>query len=446
MRSSIFAHRTAVLGAGIIVSAVIVACATAGDPADGAVSVSSDASSEAALLPPDDSDASEPEDASNVDAAAPCSPDGWCPTTLPGTDIYVGKSVPFEKRAFARMNSAFIGNRVAEWTPEGGWTLLKGVDQSDWPQAQSEGDFWASDEDTVYLSVLDLSGLSGGTFSAIVARGRRPVAPATEWTWTQSRIPCDWFVQGAGIGGTKDGNVYVATCGKILRLDTSADAGAASDGGADAGGETLRWIDDGFVDVDPTTSINFFEIDGTGPDDLWFAGRRGDWCAILVHKTSDGYRTVMDGISEKSACSPRGDLPMVPGGFVGMHAFSKNRLIAALSSASTATAGQLINVGHSGDHITVQSAQAPAGTNSLRSPWVASEDDLFVIAKAGASSPGGSFLLRGRSLWGNNPSYDFSQLAINGVRNPAALISLRGTSAQNLWAVGGGYAYHKTTP
>jgi len=445
MRSSIIACRTAVLGAGVIVSAIIVACASAGDPEAGATSVSPDASPEAAVLPPDDGDASEPEDAGNVDAAAPCSPDGWCPTTLPGTDIYVGKIVPFENRAFAKMTSTYIGNRVAEWTSEGGWTLLKGVDQSSWPQAQGEGDFWA-DEDTVYLSVLDMSGLSAGTSSAIVARGRRPVAPATEWTWTQSRIPCDWFTQGAGIGGTKDGEVYVATCGKIFRLDTSADGGAPSDGGADAGDETLRWIDDGFVDGDPESRIDFFEVDGTGPDDLWFAGRRGSWCAILVHKTADGYRTVMDGISEGSACSPRGDLPMVPGGFVGMHAFSKNRLIAAFSSSPTASAGQLINVGHSGEQITVESAQPPENTTSLRSPWVASEDDLFVIARSGTSSSSGSFLLRGRSLWGNGPAYDFSQLAINGVRNPAALVSVRGTSIQNLWAVGGGYAYHKTTP
>ncbi|MDF2697478.1 MAG: hypothetical protein K0S65_5861, partial [Labilithrix sp.] len=385
------------------------------------------------------------------------------PTRPPGTGISFNDVMPLENRAFSTITSQYLGRRVAEWTPDGGWTLLTRVDQSSWPIVFGEGALWAPDEDTVYFSIYDNTAIYASiadllgltvTYGAIVVRGRRPVAPATEWTWTQSRIPCDWWGGEAGIGGTKDGNVYVATCGKIFRLDTSADAGAASDGGADAGAETLRWVDDGFVDADPTIPIAFYEIGGTGPDDLWFAGGRllngseDTSCALVVHKTTDGYRTVIDGIPQSSGCVPRGNLSMVQGTLsAGIHAFSKNRLITVVPYARTSgkSAAQLVNVAHFGDQITVQTAEPPVSAQSLLSPWAASEDDLVVIGSD--NSGDGNFILRGRSLWGNNPSWGFSQLAINGLRNPAGLGRLRGTSTQNLWTVGGnGIAYHKSTP
>ena len=454
MRASTFVRRTTVLGAGIGVSAVIVACATAED-VDRAAPDAPDAPAPSVLSPEDTADASEADAATSVDAARACSPDGWCLTTAPGTGIAFNGIAPLEKSAFSILSSAYLGRRVAEWTPDGGWSLLTRVDQSNWPVSVTEGDIWAPDADTVYFSVVDNSALYASvygfdlTYGAVVVRGRRPVAPATEWIWSQSRIFCDRWVGGAGVGGSKDGNVYVATCGKIFRLDTSVDASAPSDGGP----ETLRWIDDGFVDVDPTNPIEFREIGGTGPDDLWFAGGRildaTSNCALLVHKTSDGYRTLIDGIPQPSQCLARGSLPMVKGAFVaGMHAFSKNRVVTVVPTpaASGKSAAQLVDVGHSGDQVTVRTADAPVEGQRLLSPWAASEDDILAI---GCDDSGGCFIRRGQSVWGDDPSWSFSQLAINGLRNPARIEKLRGTSTQNLWAVGGGtngLAYHKSTP
>ncbi|AKU97834.1 hypothetical protein AKJ09_04498 [Labilithrix luteola] len=444
--------------AGIIVSACIVACATPADPSGDTVSVSSDASADVAVLPPNDIDAAEADDTSAADAAMPCSSDGWCKTTLPGTNIYVKDVVPFEKRAFAMMNSAYIGLTIGEWTPNTGWTLLKGV-QPHLPPYFFGGRLWAPDEDTVYFTVSDLSGFLGDSFGTVVVRGRRPVPPATEWTWASGKVSCDLYMLGAAVGGSEDGNVYVAGCGKIYRLDKSAAAGAASDGGADAGAETLQWIDEGFVDVDQASPIDFFDIGGTGPDDLWFAGGRvldgfgstgQSPCAILVHKTADGYRTVLDGIPLASGCSPRDDLPMVPGRLSqGIFNPSKNRVLAATEAVDENGKNVLLNVGLSGDQIRVATTRPPQSmaTATLGSVWGTSEDDLFVIATYDYASSGErSALIRGQSIWGDSPSYDNSRLAINGVPSSNPLYRVRGTSSQNLWAVGQYNVYHKSTP
>lgn len=458
MKARYFTRRSAAVAAGVIVSASIVACATADDPSGGAISVASDASADAAFLSPNDGDAAERHDATVADAAMPCSSDGWCKTTLPGTDIVVHDVVPFEKRAFALMDGNNILIKVGEWTPEGGWNLLQGSPQ--WTSAGLPGRLWAPDEDTVYYTLVDLAGFYGGSFGIWVVRGRRPVAPATQWTWTKGRVPCDRATPGAGIGGTKDGDVYVATCGKIYRLDTAADAGAAADGGA----ETLQWIDEGFVDVDQALPIDFYDIGGTGPDDLWFAGGRLRngllWygqspCAILLHKSADGYRTVLDGIPLASGCSPRGDLPMVPGSLSqGISTPSKNRVLATTEATTALTqevSGEniLLNVGLSGDQVTVATTRPPQTmtTAVLGSIWGTSPDDLLVVASYDLNFTNArSALIRGKWVWGDNPSYGYSRLAINGTPNLRPLYRVRGTSNENLWAVGMYNAYHKSTP
>jgi len=456
MRARILTRRSAALAGGVIVSALIVACAAADTPSD-AVSSSSDASAEGTVLPPNDSDAAQPDDTSVADAAMPCSPDGWCKTTLPGLNVIVLDVVPFEKRAFAMMSGDNIIYKIGEWTPESGWILLKGSPPPTVGSFPSR--FWAPDEDTVYETLIDYSGLlSGGSVAIVVVRGRRPVAPATEWTWTTGRIPCDRLPGGAAVGGSTDGNVYVATCGKIYRLDTSPGAGGAADGGADAGTETLQWVDEGFVDVDQSAPIDFYEIGGTGPDDLWFAGARGNAyvfggqspCAILVHKNADGYRTVLDGISLPSGCINRDDLSMVPGSLSqGISTPSKNRVLAATEAIDEHGVNVLLNVGLSGDQVTVATTRPPPSMAMavLGSVWAMSPDDLLVVATYDSNTAiERSALIRGQSIWGDSPSYGFSRLAINGSANPTLLHRVRGTSNQNLWAVGTYNAYHKSAP
>jgi len=442
-----FARRSAAFPAGIIVSTFIVACATAAERPDDAVSASPDASADAAVLPPNDIDAAEPDKASPTDAAMPCSSDGWCKTPFPGPNIIGRELAVFEKRAFALLEGDFIGSKVGEWTPDAGWTLIKGTDPLPYLAK-----IWAPDEDTFYYAAHDGSFRNGVT----VVRGRRPVAPATEWTFTTGRLPCSQVFPEAAVGGTTDGNVYVATCGKIYRLDPSA--GAASDGGA----ETLQWIDEGFVDVDQATPIDFYHLGGTGPDDLWFAGGRvlnggrspflspgRSPCTILVHKTMDGYRTVLDGIPSASGCSTRDDLPMVPGRLSqGIFTPSKNRVLGATEAVDATGKNVLLNVALSGDQITVATTRPPAGlltTAALGSAWGSSEDDVFVVANYSEGlGVNRSTVIHGQSIWGDSPSWGFSRLAINGVPNSEPLNRIRGTSNQNLWVVGRYNAYHKS--
>ncbi len=461
MRSRMFARRSAAFPAGIIVSTLIVACATAADRSDDAVSVSSDV--DAAALPSNDVDAAEPDSPSATDAATPCSSDGWCKAPYPGPNITGREVAVFEKRAFALLDGDYIRSKIGEWTPDAGWTLIKGNDP--W---LSPTKIWAPDEDTVFYTAHDWSylfnnGPIASVFGVVVVRGRRPVAPATEWTFTTGRLPCNQIFPEAAVGGTTDGNVYVATCGKIYRLDPSA--GAASDGGADAGAETLQWIDEGFVDVDQAAPIDFYHIGGTGPDDLWFAGGRvsnggqsptasngqgQSPCTILVHKTTDGYRTVLDGIPLATGCSPRDDLPMVRGRLSqGIFTPSKNRVLGATEAVDATGKNVLLNVALSGDQITIATTRPPAGlvtTATLGSAWGASEDEVFVLANY---SPYGavdrSTVIHGQAIWGDSPSWGFSHLAINAAPNSEPLNQIRGTSNQNLWVVGRYNAYHKST-
>ncbi|RYI99687.1 MAG: hypothetical protein EON52_25330, partial [Actinomycetales bacterium] len=207
MKSTVMGVTGLASGAAVTLAlALVAACTASGDAEPGAQP--GEGAGEDGGLPP--SDAGSADDAAPTDdaetAASGCSPDGWCPTTLPGSDIEVTDVVPFENRAFGLMRSANLNNKVAEWTPENGWRFISKSTGIAFPVWQVPGNLWAPDEDTVYFSVADLSGLEGGTYGAFILRGRRPVAPATEWSWTTSKIDCDRLTATAPIGGTPGGD------------------------------------------------------------------------------------------------------------------------------------------------------------------------------------------------------------------------------------------------
>lgn len=446
MKSTVMGGMGLASGAALTLAlALVAACAASGDESHPAAQPSSDAGE---VLPSDSGSADDAAPNDDAEAAtSECSPDGWCPTTLPGSDIEVWDVVPFENRAFGLMRSANLNNKVAEWTPENGWQLISRNTGIAFPAMQVPGLLWAPDEDTVYFSVADLSGFDGGTYGAFIIRGRRPVTPATEWSWTTSKIDCDRLTSTAPIGGTPSGDVYTSTCGKVYRLDPS------SDPAADAGTDALHWIEED-TGADQSSPLDLYAIGGTGPDDLWVTGFRwtdeysGAACGVVLHKTAAGYRTLFDGVAsvdpvtDKKFCIAKDGLAMLPSRLSDTLLLpAKNRLITATVEDGSFVKNVLVNITDVDEQVTLHTWRPTDDFTDLKAPWGTSPDDLFVIVTRDPFRP----LIRAQSVWGSTPSYGFSQIAQNGLPNMNELYKVRGTSNQNVWLVGNQYAYHKTS-
>lgn len=431
------------IGAALGALACAAACAASGDePADVVAPGGRDGGKD--LEPPTDAGTDARREEFEAGASKPCSPDDWCPTTLPGTEVSIADVHPLEARAFGLMTGQFIGYKAAEWTPDAGWQLItKKVQFSPY---SSSGQIWAVSDDEIYFSVNDLRGFLDGPFGAFIVRGRRPVAPATDWTWTTSHIDRDALTYVAPLWATSDGTIYVSTGGQIHRLDRSPppDAGDPN---------ALHWVAEPYADDLPEHPVEFYAISGTGPDDVWFGGGRANAdytvrCATLVHKTASGYRTVIDGVPDDDGCKVRVDkagVAMVRGMFQSsIHAASPGRVVGAVNNSPFEPVdNELVSVRANGDSPATVSTTRPAGNDAvLLAPWGTSEDDLFIIATRTTTSA----ILRGRTIWGATASYAYSQLAINGLPNTSELLRIRGTSNHNIWAVGSANAYHKTTP
>lgn len=433
MRSRKFDGRTIASLLGVFVTGLIVACATAA-PSGEVVSLS-DPPSDAGVLPVDDAEPAAPYDAGIADAAMPCSPDGWCPMTLPGTNINLYDVAPFKKRTLGLFVGTYIGIKVGEFTAEDGWILQRSP--FEWPYyMQTSGPMWAPDENTVYFTVVDFI-----NYGATVVRAHRPNPPETEWTWQTGRIPCEQYGVTAPIGGSGEGDLHVALCGKIYRLDESSILPVDASTAADAGADTLRFVDEGSVDVDSTYPLIPYDIAGTGPDDLWLVGGRlgESSCVVVVHKTASGFQTVVEGVPSAAGCSARDESPVVSGlPNPGIYAPSKNRLIFSTRPVGANEQSVLVNLGLSGEQVTIDTTRPSDSSAVLGAVWGTSQDDLLFVDADRA-------IIHGQSLWGDSPLFEFSRLSINGSPNSTIIYRIRGTS-ENLWAVGVGNAYHKSTP
>lgn len=427
------------MGLGGVAVALAAACAASGDEAP-RPAPSLDPSPEGGVIPPSDAgpDREGGGTDDDIDGGPLCSLDGWCPTTLPGEDITVSDVVPFEHRAFALMSGSYIGYKIAEWTPADGWHYI--TKKLEFPVYSNPWALWAPNEDEVYFTVNDLSGFLGATFGAFVVRGRRPVPPETDWSWTTSKIDCDRMTSTAPVLGVGSSEVYTSTCGKIYR----SNAGAWD---ADAGASP--WTEEGYVDPVATHPVELYAAAGTGADDLWFGGGRWSYdytnaCATLVHKTATAYETVIDGVPTDDGCAPVDGLPSLRGVFMNnLHAVAKGRVVGAATITGTSPpVNYLVKVATDGGQADVVTSRPSGSDGVLGAVWGLSADDLFVVSSLFTTST----IFRARNVWGDAPSYAYSRLAINGLPNTSQLLMVRGTSNQNIWAVGYKNAYHKSTP
>jgi hypothetical protein len=366
-----------------------------------------------------------------------CSAAGWCPTELPDTELSVSDIWPLEKHAFAFAESPRRGLKFLEWdSATEKWTFIDDGTQNE--RRVVSGNVWAPNDDEVYFTLLDYEAIfAGGLPPAFVYHGKRPVPPATAWSWTQLRFDCDIFdFKQPKVWGTSRDDVYLMTCRSIYHLNGA--------GGADSG--TAPWPAE-YVDDDPANRVEFFGATGTA-NEAWFVGRRGavfGSCTVLLRKTSAGYERVADGTPADEGCADVGGSLNINGSFdTGVFSAVSGSVVGARSKeiggiSDIVRIAALPGGGYSID-VTSLPSTLPVSPSSI---WGVADDDLWMTA---APSFGlGGTVVRGTKVWSDAGAYGYSTLAMNGAPNTATLSRIRGTSNTNLWAVGFDRAFHKTT-
>lgn len=428
------------IGGGIALALVAVAaCATSGDPMRPRTEPEPepsilDASVEDVLVGSDDAD-TEP-------SGPPCNATGWCKTTLPDADLVLRDIWPLPDRAFAIADSKHAGVKVLEWTSvDSTWRYIDDNSQNERAFADFATRIWAPSADEVYYAV------SPGT----VFHGRRPVPPATAWSWSSSRLadnnaqPIEsdvlrpYRALALGVWGTGVDDVYAWYSNTVFRGERR-NAGEIE--------WVVEYVADDFDAADE--QLIFTGIAGTQGGDLWFAGSRGRLaagalCSFVVRKTSDGHRRVADAVRSPN-CMAREEVPLFFGNTklpLDLQSLGTNRVF--LGDVVGMTAVQIVadGEGYSARDTVVPPAVWAGGSGSyISSFWRESEDLLWLV---GGHDMARGIAVRGTRIWDDGGTYQLSSTAHNGVPSPVAN-RIRGTSATNLWIVGDRYALHKTTP
>ncbi len=386
----------------------------------------------------------------SVDSSAPeCSVDGWCETVLPRPDLLVRDIWPLSDRAFAIAESKSAGIKVLEWTSvDSTWRYIDDNSQNE-ALADIGVKIWAPNADEVYFIVSP----------ATVFHGTRPVPPATAWSWESAKLvdnnpsvtPGDDAQKRMTLGlwGTGSDDVYAWYSNTIFHRKSVA-------GGAH------EWVADLVADdVDaPDEYMLLTGAAGTQPGNVWFTGIRArpfnGTCSVVLRRTPEGYSRVADGIVTGywTPCAPRDGVPLVLKGADNPSLYP----LAAWPLQLQSTDGQrffalkmpneLLQIAPDGEGYSTSIAAVPGSIvnePTWSSVWGESADRLWL---AGTTDPSTSWgvVVRGDQVWGDGSTYKFSSFTRNGVPTGQTPTQIRGTGSTNLWAVGNGYALHKTTP
>ena len=444
-------RRLSILGGVTMALVAVVACAQSDDSSDS--QPPPPGPEEQPTIPdagPQSSDEADGGSDATVDASGlECSADGWCETLLPTSDLVLRDIWPLADRAFAIAESRTLGIKILEWTSvDSTWRFIDDNSQNE-SLADIGVKIWAPNADEVYFVVAP----------AAVFHGKRPVAPATEWTWESAKLadnnpsvsPADDAQRRMtlGIWGTGSDDVYAWYSNTIFRRKSVA-------GGAH------EWIADLVADdVGAADEYVFFTGGaGTQPGNVWFSGIRAQpfngTCTVVVRKAAEGYDRIADGIPTGywTPCASRDGVPLLVPGTDNPSLYP----LAAWPLQFQSTDGQrffalkppneILQIAPDGEGYSMSTAVVPGSIvnqPTWSSVWGESADRLWM---AGTTDPSTSWgiVLRGDQVWGEAGSYEFSSFALNGVPTRQAPTQIRGTGSTNLWAVGNGYALHKTTP
>ncbi len=376
-----------------------------------------------------------------------CSPAGWCVTAFPDEDLVFRDIAPFEEVAFAIAESATEGIKILEWTKStNAWKYIDDRTQNATGIGTFAGRIYAPNVDEVYFTVGP----------SHVFHGERS---GGAWTWTNQALP-DGIVghtdshgnptQRAGgrpiatlgVWGTGAGDVYAYYSNTLFHRDQASGSFAAV------------YVAD---DLDAANEHVFFaSVHGSGPNDVWFAGAReraSYECPLVVRRSADGWERVADAVVSTNFAAPCAERPgtLFIGGpgrsgwlvdiapvsateYVALH----NRFERFAFENVYATAIRVTDDGYSVEQSLVPVQVAPgSGSTSSAVPvtalWRGDGETWFTAW---------GLVLRGS----DDGTFSVSTLSRSGGPVIAPFYRIRGTSNQDLWAIGARHAYHKTTP
>jgi len=432
-----------VLAGGVVSLAMLSAAACAESTSDEALA--SDAGESDSALSVPEGDSAPPDAEAGIDAAvnpSRCSAAGWCETTLPDTDLVMRDLWPLQNRAFAIAESPTLGVKVLEWDDANEtWEYIDDHTQNAPGMGAYAGKIWAPNDDEVYYGVQP----------GYIYHGTRPVPPAKAWSWTRQALPDNarpptpsqprngyppYEAMGInypalGVWGTSRDDVYAWFTNTIFHWK-SVDGAAPT------------WVAEYIIDDVSSTAERAFILgaSGIGPDDIWFAGGRSrstaPGCGIAVRKMSGVYRRVADAALPSNLCVAKEGHLLIEGG--RQKAFLTDiQLVAPNEVVALKGARDIVKISVNGDSYSLATSNVPrevAATETFYSLW----------ARDGSTwLSGPSRIVRGTDVW-EDGGYQISTIWADGTPVNLPLYKVRGTSNENLWAIGVRYALHKTTP
>ena len=416
----------------------------------------------------------------------PCNADGWCETELPDPNLTFIDVWPFANRAFAVAVGDTLGTKVLEWTEATkAWAYVDDNSQNAYDSGQYAGKMFAPSENELYFT----------TAPGIVYHGTR-VDPASPFTWESTRLPYSgptfadrepgraWrtpdtgsqpklYKPAIGVTGTSASDVYAWYGNRTFRRQIG-------DGGAP------EWVSE-FVAEDEGAaageSFYIFDAAPAGSDELWFVGSRGvmhpengfQGCPTLYRRTPSGYSVVLNASYASSSCTTKPGaigltLKLVIPGY-GTLNLPYTQEGWSTGVAPVAPGSAVVFVKNSFLFFYVDTA-----ANTARYNWVSEVDPPVAFHTPRVHSVvrvedqlwfSGHGIVFGSEIkpaaWTDGlgtatPEFNEQQgmdLGAELQRTSVAmkarfldepLHQVRGTSKNNLWAVGNRYALHKKTP
>jgi hypothetical protein len=430
--------RTIVVLASAVASVAIAsACARSEDEA----SVGVDPPAPAAVPDSGDGDGGSVADVDVPDTRLPdCSSAGWCITGFPDEDLVFRDIAPLDEVAFAIAESRTEGIKVLEWTKSTNtWGYIDDGTQNRTGIGTFAGRIYAPNVDDVYFTVGP----------SHVFHGKRS---GGAWTWTKQALPDNIAghadshgnpvengsgkpISTLGVWGTGAGDVYAYYSNAIFHRDPTGGSFAAV------------YVAD---DLDAANEHIFFaSVHGSGPSDVWFVGARSRMsasCPLVVRKSAAGWDRVADGVVS-DACAARPGTLSIGGGpgksgwlvdiapvstteYVALH----NRTSFGFLDGVYATTIRVTDDGYSFEQSLVPVKIANQDVRGSASSLWRGEGETWFTSWG--------LVLRGSE----DGTFAVSTLSRSGGPVLAPFYRIRGTSNQNLWAIGARHAYHKTTP
>jgi hypothetical protein len=433
---------TIVLASAIASVAIASACASSDDEG----SVGTDPPAPAAVPDAGDSDGGSVADVDVPDTRLPdCSPAGWCITGFPDEDLAFRDIAPLEEVAFAIAESRTEAVKVLEWTKSTNtWKYIDDGTQNQPPIGTFAGRIYAPNVDEVYFTVgpshVFHGKRSGGTWAWTNQALPDNIAGHTDSHGNPTQRASGQPIATLGVWGTGAGDVYAYYSNTIFHRDPASGSFAAV------------YVAD---DLEAANEHIFFaSVHGSGPNDVWFVGARDRTltnCPLVVRKSAAGWDRVADSVVSNSTNAPCAQRPgkLFIGGsgrggwlvdiapvstteYVALH----NRTNRGSLEDVYATTIRVTDDGYSFEQslVPVKIALVPqGGSRAATALWRGDGETWFTSW---------GLALRG----GDDGTFSTSTLSRNGGPVIAPFYRIRGTSNQNLWAIGARHAYHKTTP